>query len=129
MMKKILLLILGIACISAACTKKSGTTPEAPSKPLQIVVSNITTTLTIYNVSITNQSSADLMDLYAQTVNKTYTVNVKSGDILKIDYMLELEGVEPPVAPVITFVYEGVTKATVTNLAGKLYGTTYIAIP
>jgi hypothetical protein len=128
-MKKLLFLFLGIACFSVACSKKSAPTLQAPAKPLQIVVSNITTTLTIYNVTITDQSSEDLMDLYAQTVNKTYTVNVKSGDILKISYMLELEGVTPAVAPVISFVYDGIPKGRVTNLAGKLYGTLYITIP
>lgn len=124
-----LFLILGIVCFSVACNKKSGPAPEAPPKPLQIVVSNITTTLTIYNLSITDQSSADLMDLYAQTVNKTYTVNVKSGDILKINYFLELEGISPAVAPVISFIYDGVPKGRVTNLSGTISGTMYIAIP
>jgi len=128
-MKKMLFLILGITCFFVACNKKSDPTPEKLSKPLQIVVSNITTTLTIYNLSITNQSSVDLMDLYAQTINKTYTVNVKSGDILKINYFLELEGISPTVAPVISFIYDGITKASVTNLSGKLSGTIYLSIP
>jgi hypothetical protein len=128
-MKKMLFLILAIGCFSAACNKKSAPAPETPPKPLQIVVSNITTTLTIYNLSITNQSEADLMDLYAQTINKTYTVSVKSGDIIQVNYFLELEGLSPAVAPVISFVYDGITKASVTNLSGKLSGTLYIHIP
>jgi len=128
-MKRVLFLILGVICFSVACNKKSNPTPLAPPQPLQIVVSNITTTLTIYNLSITDQSEEDLMDLYAQTINKTYTVKVKSGDILRINYFLELEGLSPAVAPVISFVYDGITKATVTNLSGKLSGTLYIAIP
>jgi len=128
-MKKMLFLILAVGCLSVACNKKSAPAPQAPPRPLQIVVSNITTTLTIYNLSITDQSEDDLMDLYAQTINKTYTVNVKSGDLLRVNYFLELEGLQPAVAPVISFVYDGVTKATVTNLSGKLSGTLYIAIP
>lgn len=128
-MKKKLFLILALLIFSVACSKKSAPTPKTLPKPLQIVVSNITTTLTIYSFSITNQASIDLMDLYSQTENKTYTVNVNSGDRLKIYYFLELEGPSPAVAPVISFIYDGVIKASVTNLSGIISGTTYISIP
>jgi hypothetical protein len=112
-----------------ACNKNSGPKPESPSKPLQIVVSNITTTLTIYNFSVVNQSSVKLINIYAQTDNNTYTVNVHSGDVLQLNYFLELEGLSPATDPVISFVYDRTTMFSVTNHVGIVSGTKYITIP
>ncbi len=113
-----------------ACNKNLTPTPEGMSQPLQIVVSNITTTLTIYSFSVTKQSSsAKLIDIYSQTENKTYTVHVNSGDVLKLNYFLELEGPSPAVEPVVSFIYDGVTMASVTNNAGIVSGEKYITIP
>lgn len=112
-----------------ACNKGPNPKPQSPSKPLQIVISDITSTLTIYNFSITNQSDVKLIDIYAQTQNKTYTVNVKSGDTLAINYFLELEGPSPVVAPVITFIFDGVPMLTVTNRSGIVSGQKDVTIP
>ena len=128
-MKKKLFLILISCCFLIACNKNSNPTPKGIPKPLQIVVSNITTALTIYNFSITNQSSVKLIDIYAQLENKTYTVNVNSGDLLKVNYFLEIEGPSPLVEPVISFIYDGVTMASVTNRSGIISGAKYITIP
>src|SRR5476651_2342373 len=106
-MRKYLCLILISCCFLLACKKNATPMPKSPAKPLQIVVSNITSTLTIYNFSVINQSSVKLIDIYAQTDNNTYTVNVNSGDVLKLNYFLELEGLSPPTDPVISFVYDG----------------------
>jgi len=122
-------LILISFCFLVACNKSSGPKPESPPKPLQIVVSNITTTLTIYNFSVINQSSVKLIDVYAQTDNNVYTVNVTPGEVLKVNYFLELEGLSPATNPVISFVYDRITLASVTNNAGIVSGTTYITIP
>jgi hypothetical protein len=116
-------------CFLIACNKNSNPTPKGPSKPLQIVVSNITTTLTIYNFSVINQSSVKLIDIYAQTDNYTYTVNVNPGDVLKLNYFLELEGLSPATDPVISFIYDGATMFSVTNHAGIISGTKDITIP
>jgi len=128
-MKKIIFSILIGCCVFIACNKNSNPRPQAPPKPLQIVISNITSTLTIYSFSIINQSSVKLIDIYSQTENKTYTVNVNSGDVLKLNYFLELEGPSPSVEPVISFIYDGVTMASVTNNAGIVSGAKYITIP
>ena len=128
-MKRVLLLILIGCCFLIACNKDANPTPQSPSKPLQIVVSNITTTLTIYNFSITNQSGVKLIDIYAQTQNKTYTVNVEAGDTLTVNYFLELEGPSPAIEPVITFIYDGIPMVSVTNRAGIVSGEKNITIP
>lgn len=112
-----------------ACNKNSAPTPPGPAKPLQIVISNITTTLTIYSFSVIDQSAATLIDIRSQTDNHTYTVNVKHGDVLQLNYFLELEGLRPATDPVITFVYDGVTMASVTNNAGIVSGSKSITIP
>ena len=124
-----LFLILAGCCLLFACNKSLGPAPAGTPKPLQIVVSNITTTLTIYSFSVTNQWSVKLADVYSQVENKTYTVNVNSGDILKVNYFLELEGPSPLTEPVISFVYDGVTMASVTNDSGTISGEKHIAIP
>lgn len=116
-------------CFLIACSKGSNPAPQSLSKPLQIVISDITSTLTIYNFSITNQSDIKLIDIHAQTQNKTYTVNVKSGDTLTINYFLELEGPSPVMAPVITFIYNGIPMLTVTNRSGIVSGQKDITIP
>jgi len=126
-MKKILALIC--CCVLIACNKNSSPAPKGPPKPLQIVVSNITTTLTIYSFSVVNQSSVKLIDIHSQTENKTYTVNVNPGDVLKVNYFLELEGLRPATNPVITVVCDGVIMATVTNDAGIISGAKYITVP
>ncbi|HWZ16422.1 MAG TPA: hypothetical protein VNW95_14375 [Mucilaginibacter sp.] len=128
-MKKILRLILISCCFLFACNKNSALTPKSAPKQLQIVVSNITTTLTIYNFSVINQSSVKLIDVYAQTDNNTYTVDVNSGDVLKLNYFLELEGLSPATDPVLSFIYEGAIMASVTNHAGIISGSKYITIP
>jgi len=128
-MKKPLLLILVGCCLFIACNKNSDQVPVLPAKPLQVVISNITTTLTIYSFSITNQSSQKLIDVYSQLENKTYTVNVNHGDILKVNYFLELEGLSPATDPVVSFIYEGAPMLQVTNNAGIVTGSKYIAIP
>lgn len=128
-MKFLLRLIFISFCFLIACNKNSAPKPESPSKPLQIVVSNITTTLTIYNFSVVNQSSVKLIDIYAQTDNNIYTVNVHPGDVLQLNYFLELEGLSPATDPVISFVYDGVTMFSVTNHAGIISGVKYITIP
>lgn len=103
--------------------------PKAQVKPLQIVVSNVTSTLTIFSFSVINQSSVTLIDIHSQTGNRTYTVNVNSGDILKLNYFLELEGANPSVMPQISFIYDGVTMASVSNDSGIISGEKYITIP
>ena len=128
-MKKICFLILINYCFLIACNKDSNPSSQSTFKPLQIVVNNITSTLTIYNLSITNQSAVKLINIYAQTQNKIYTVNVKSGETLTINYFLELEGPSPVVAPVISFIYDGVTLASVTNRSGIVSGEKNITIP
>jgi hypothetical protein len=128
-MKKILFLILSGCCFLMACKKNSNPTPKSARKPLQIVVSNITSTLTIYSFSVTDPSSVKLIDIYSQTENKTYTVNVNSGNVLKINYFLELEGTSPAVDPVISVIYDGVIITSVTNHSGIISGVKYIAIP
>ncbi|MDP9047917.1 MAG: hypothetical protein M3N14_07255 [Bacteroidota bacterium] len=128
-MKKNLHLILISCCFLFACNKNSALTPKGPQKQLQVVVSNITTTLTIYNFSVINQSSEKLIDIYAQTYNHTYAVNVNSGDVLKLNYFLELEGLSPETDPVVSFIYEGAIMASVTNHAGIVSGSKYITIP
>lgn len=128
-MKRILFFILISFCFLISCNKNSTPTPQSPSKPLQIVISNITTTLTIYSFSVINQSNVKLIDVYSQTDDKTYTVNVNPGDALKLNYFLELEGPEPAVAPVISFIYDGVPMASVSNLSGIISGAKYIIIP
>lgn len=125
-MKKILILIS--CCFLFACNKNSTPTPSSP-KQLQIVVSNITTTLTIYNFSVIDQSSVALINVYAQTENKAYTVNVSSGEALKLNYFLELEGPSPATDPVISFICDGAVLASVTNHAGIISGTKYVTIP
>ena len=128
-MKTIWGLILISCSVLIACNKGSNPRPQSPLKPLQIVISDITSTLTIYNFSITNQSDVKLIDIYAQTQNKTYTINVKSGDMLTINYFLELEGPSPVVAPVMTFIYDGVPMFTVTNRSGIVSGQKDVTIP
>jgi len=128
-MKKIMFLILINCCFLIACTRNSNPAPQSSLKPLQIVVSNITSTLTIYNFSITNQSGVKLINIYAQTQNKTYTINVKSGDILTVNYFLELEGPSPVVEPIISFVCDGVPMANVASRSGIISGEKYITIP
>ncbi|MGZ3752007.1 MAG: hypothetical protein ACXVB0_10460 [Mucilaginibacter sp.] len=129
-MKKIFYLFFIGSCFLMACHKNSTPAPSSPSKPLQIVVSNITSTLTIYSFSVTEQSSSNkLITVYSQTENETYNVNVKSGDVLKLNYFLELEGPSPVVEPVVSFVYDGVTMASVANRAGIVSGEKYITIP
>jgi hypothetical protein len=125
--KKILFFIS--FCFLIACNKNSNPTPQNPPKQLQIVISNITTTLTIYSFSVINQSSVKLIDVYSQTDNKTYTVNVNPGDVLKLNYFLELEGPSPAVEPVISFIYDGVPMAMVSNNSGIISGAKYITIP
>ena len=128
-MKKISFLILVAACFFLACNKNSSPAPN-PSKPLQIIISNVTTTLTIYSFSVTEQSTSDtLINIHSQLGNKTYSVNVRSGDVLKLHYFLELEGLDPAVQPVITFSYGGVTMASVTSDSGIISGDKYITIP
>jgi hypothetical protein len=128
-MRLSLRLALVCFCFLMACNKSPGPKPESPAKPLQIVVSNITTTLTIYNFSVVNQSSVKLINVYAQTNNNTYTVNVHPGDVLQLNYFLELEGLSPSTDPVISFIYDGVTLFSVTNHAGIISGAKYITIP
>ena len=76
-----------------------------------------------------NQSSVKLINVYAQTDNNTYTVNVHSGDVLQLNYFLELEGLSPATDPVISFVYDRTTMFSVTNHVGIVSGTKYITIP
>ena len=128
-MKRISLFILISSCFLIACNRNSNPSPKTPAKPLQIVISNITTTLTIYNFSVINQSSVKLIDVYAQTDNKTYSVNVNRGDTLKLNYFLELEGLRPAVKPVVSFIYDGVPMFTVSNDTSIVSGVKYITIP
>lgn len=128
-MKRILLSILIGFCFLMACNKNSNPVPKGAAKPLQIVISNVTSTLTIFSFSVINQSSVTLIDIHSQTGNRTYTVNVNSGDTLKLNYFLELEGPSPSVEPVISFIYDGVTMASVSNNAGIVSGAKYISIP
>ena len=127
-MKLFLALILS-SCLLMACNKSSAPTPKSTPKPLQIVISNITTTLTIYSFSVVNQSSVKLIDIRSQVADHTYSVNVNSGDVLQLNYFLELEGLSPATDPVITFIYGGVPMASVTNNAGIISGTKIITIP
>jgi hypothetical protein len=129
-MKKMLCLFLIGFCLLMACNKNSAPAPGSKPKPLQIVVSNITSTLTIYSFSVTEQSSSlKLIDIYSQTDNKTFTVNVNSGDVLKLNYFLELEGPSPVIEPVVSFIYDGVTMASVANSSGIISGEKFITIP
>jgi hypothetical protein len=129
-MKKTLCAILISYCFLTACNKNSAPAPGSNPKPLQIVVSNITSTLTIYSFSVTKQSSSlKLIDIYSQTENKIFTVNVNSGDVLKLNYFLELEGPSPVVEPVVSFIYDGVTLASVANRSGIISGEKFITIP
>lgn len=128
-MKRILVFILISYCFLIACNKTSGPVPKAPAKPLQIVISDITTTLTIYNFSVINQHSVKLIDIYAQTDNKTYSVDVNPGDTLKLNYFLELEGLRPAVKPIVSFIYAGVTMFSVSSDTSIVSGVKYITIP
>ncbi|HWD86881.1 MAG TPA: hypothetical protein VG367_02060 [Mucilaginibacter sp.] len=129
-MKKILYLIFINCFLLIACNKNSNPTPKAPAKPLQIVISDVTTTLTIYSFSVTEQPSSDtLINIYSQLGNKTYTVNVKPGDNLKLHYFLELEGLDPAVQPVISFIYDGIPMASVTSDHGIISGDKFVTIP
>jgi hypothetical protein len=128
-MKKILCLILIACCFLVACKIDTAPTPVGPAKPLQIVISNITSSLTVYGFSVTDQSSKKLIDISSQTQNNTYSVSVKHGDVLKLYYFLEIEGPSLAVAPVISFIYDGVTMASVTNNSGIISGDKYITIP
>ncbi len=128
-MKKLLFLILILSSFFISCKKDSIYEPNLPAKPLQVIISNISTTLTIYSFSITNQSSVKLIDIYSQIENNTFNVNVNHGDILKVNYFLELEGPSPAVNPLVSFVYEGAPLIVVTNNAGIITGTKYIVIP
>jgi hypothetical protein len=112
------------------CCKRPDPVSPAAARPLRIVVSNITTTLTIYSFSVINQSSSDtLINIYSQLGNRTFTVNVNSGDVLKLNYFLELEGPGPAVQPVISFIYDGGTMASVTSDSGIISGNKFITIP
>jgi hypothetical protein len=121
--------MLAACSLLTACNKNDAPVPAATGKSLQVVVSNITTTLTIYSFSVVDQNSNKLIDIYSQTANKTYTVNVKAGDVLTLNYFLELEGTSPATAPVISFIYDGVPMATVSNKAGIVSGAKHITIP
>ena len=113
-----------------ACHKNSNPAPASKPKTLQIVVSNVTTTLTIFSFSVTRQSSSDtIIAIHSQTGNKAYTVNVNSGDVLKLHYFLELEGDIPTVNPALSFICDGAVMASVTNNAGIVSGDTSITIP
>jgi len=123
-------LFLIACCLLMACKKNPNPVPAGNSKPLQIVVSNITSTLTIYSFSVIEQpSSSALIDIHSQTENKTFTVNVNSGDVLTLNYFLELEGPVPAVEPVVSFICDGVTMASVTNNAGIISGAKVVTIP
>ena len=128
-MKKILFFILISCYFLIACNKNSNPAPKVPAKPLQIVISNVTSTLTIFSFSVINQSAVTLIDIHSQTGNRTYSVNVNSGDTLKLNYFLELEGPPPAVIPQISFIYDGVTMASVSNDSGIISGAKYITIP
>jgi hypothetical protein len=129
-MKKMLGAILIGCCFLMACHKNSNPAPAGKPKSLQIVVSNVTTTLTIFSFSVTRQSSSDtIINIHSQTGNKSYTVNVNSGDVLKLHYFLELEGNIPPVDPSLSFICDGAIMASVTNNAGTVSGDKYITIP
>jgi hypothetical protein len=129
-MKKLLYLFLVGCLFLMACNKNSTPSPVSKAKSLQIVVSDVTTTLTIFSFSVTRASSSDtLIDIRSQTGNKAYSVNVNSGDVLKLHYFLELEGVIPAVDPVISFISDGAVMASVTNNAGIVSGDKYITIP
>jgi len=79
-MKKALCLCLIGYCFLTACHKNSNPAPVGKQKALQIVVSNVTTTLTIFSFSVTRASSSDtLINIYSQTGNNAYAVNVNSG--------------------------------------------------
>ena len=129
MKNKILFTFIILSCLFISCNKDSIYAPNLPAKPLQVIISNISTTLTIYSFSIINQSSVKLIDIYSQLQNKTYNVNVNHRDILQVNYFLELEGPSPEVNPVVSFVYEGAPLVVVTNNAGIISGTKYIVIP
>jgi hypothetical protein len=129
-MSKMLYAILVGCCFLTACNKNSTPVPANTQKPLQIVVSNITTTLTIYSFSVTEQLSSDtLINIHSQLGNKTFSVNVHSGDTLRLHYFLELEGLNPAVQPVISFNYEGVPMASITSDSGIISGEKVITIP
>ena len=129
-MKKMLGVFLIGCCFLTACHKNSNPAPGSKSKTLQIEVSNVTTTLTIFSFSVTRQSSSDtIINIHSQTGNKSYTVDVTSGDVLKLHYFLELEGDIPPVDPSLSFICEGAVMASVTNNAGIVSGDKYIRIP
>lgn len=130
-MKKLSFFVLTGCCFFMTCSKNASPPPQSIQMPLSIVISNITSTLTIYSFSITSRSSdtSKLIDIYSQVENKTYTVNVSRGDVLKVNYFLELEGPRPPTNPVITFIYDGVTLFSVTNDAGIVSGSKIIVVP
>jgi hypothetical protein len=129
-MKKALCLCLIGYCFLTACHKNSNPAPAGKPKILQIEVSNVTTTLTTFSFSVTRASTSDtLINIHSQTGNKSYTVNVNSGDVLKLHYFLELEGLVPPVDPVLSFNCDGAVMASVTNNAGIVSGDKVITIP
>jgi hypothetical protein len=129
-MRKLLYLFLIGCCFLIACNKNLNPAPANKPKSLQIVVSNVTTTLTIFSFSVTRASSSDtLISIHSQTGNKAYAVNVNSGDVLKLHYFLELEGLVPPVDPVLSFNCDGAVMASVTNNAGIVSGDKVITIP
>jgi len=129
-MRKLLYLFFVGCCFLMACKKNSTPSPVSKAKSLQIVVSDVTTTLTIFSFSVTRASSSDtLIDIRSQTGNNAYAVNVNSGDVLKLHYFLELEGVTPAVDPVISFICDGAVMASVTNNAGIVSGDKFITIP
>ncbi|MGZ3778217.1 MAG: hypothetical protein ACXVI9_11870 [Mucilaginibacter sp.] len=129
-MKKALCLCLIGYCFFTACHKNSNPAPVGKQKSLQIVVSNVTTTLTIFSFSVTRASTSDtLINIHSQTGNNAYAVNVNSGDVLKLHYFLELEGLVPPVDPHVSFICDGAVLYDVTNNAGIVSGDKAITIP
>lgn len=129
-MRKLLYLFLAGCFFLMACNKNSNPAPANKPKSLQIVVSNVTTTLTIFSFSVTRQSSSDtLINIHSQTGNKAYTVSVNSGDVLKLHYFLELEGDIPAVEPALSFICDGAIMASVTNNAGIVSGDKVITVP
>ena len=123
------LFIIG-SCFLMACNKNSNPAPANKPKSLQIVVSDVTTTLTIFSFSVTRASSSDtLINIHSQTGNNSYSINVNSGDVLKLHYFLELEGLIPPIDPALSFICDGTVLASVTNNAGIVSGDKVITIP
>lgn len=129
-MRKLLYLFLAGCFFLMACNKNLNPAPANKPKSLQIVVSHVTTTLTIFSFSVTRASSSDtLINIHSQTGNNAYAVNVNSGDVLKLHYFLELEGLVPPVDPHISFICDGAVLYDVTNNAGIVSGDKVITIP